>query len=106
MTLLPSRNTENALTVRETNQALRSQRRAELRLFDHSLGARFNAEADRIDSQAVADALAASLDEEMALLDYGVRRAGNSAAKAELVARKVELLANINNRRINRRFGA
>jgi hypothetical protein len=107
MSLLPDRITDsNALTPRETSRALRSQRRTELRLFEYSLGRRLAAEEDRVDAQAVADALRTSLDEELDFLDYGLRRAGDSPAKAELVARKLEQLAFINQRRIGRRFGA
>jgi hypothetical protein len=47
----------------------------------------------------------AALDEELDLLDYGLRRANGSLARAELVARKVEMLASINNRRVGQRFG-
>jgi|ERR1039458_4967950 hypothetical protein len=94
------------LPPRQLAQALRAQHRAELTVFRHGLAARVQAECDRIDSQAAGDALRTALDEEVDLLDYGLRRANGSLAKAELVARKVEMLANINNRRISRRFGA
>jgi hypothetical protein len=90
---------------RQVDQAVRALRNTELAIFRHGLTARYQAEADRLDAQAGAEALQASLAEELNLLDYGLRRAGGSAAKAELVARKVELLSSINNRRINRRFG-
>ncbi|MFZ1154802.1 MAG: hypothetical protein WAN93_07860 [Solirubrobacteraceae bacterium] len=53
----------------------------------------------------MADASRAGLEEELDLLDYGMARAGQSAAKVELVARHVERLSAINNRRISRRFG-
>ena len=47
-----------------------------------------------------------SLDEELNLLEWGLHRARDgSAAKNELVARKVNMLSTINNRRIARRFG-
>jgi hypothetical protein len=79
-------------------------RRAELTAFRHGLTAAVLAECDRQDAQAVAEACEASLDCELDLLDYGLRRANGSAAKAELVARKVERLAALNDRRITRRF--
>jgi hypothetical protein len=41
----------------------------------------------------------------MNLLDYGLSRAGTSAAKVELVGRHVQRMATINDRRIIRRFG-
>ena len=92
-------------TGRQLAKAQRAATAAELEIFRHALGARVRSEIDRLDSQAVADALEASMDVEFDLLDYGLRRAGGSAAKAAIVAGKVEMLNNINNRRIARRFG-
>jgi hypothetical protein len=85
--------------------ARRAQGSTELQIFRYALQARTRAEVDRLDSQAIADASRAALDEELALLDEGLARAGQSVAKTELVARHVERMATINNRRINRRFG-
>ncbi len=93
------------LTTRQLAKARRAQAGAELELFRYGLAARTRAEADRLDSQAVADASRTALELEIDLLDYGLARAGQSAAKLELVSRKVELLANANSRRIARRFG-
>jgi len=78
---------------------------AELEVYRHALESRVLAEIDRLDTQAIGDVSRAALDEEVNLLDYGLARAGQSAAKAALVARHVERLANINDRRISRRFG-
>jgi hypothetical protein len=86
-------------------RARRAQASAELRLFDHTLEVRLMAEKDRNHSQAAADASRAALDEELDLLDYGLGRAGSSAAAVELVASHVERLATINDRRIRRCFG-
>jgi hypothetical protein len=94
------------LTNRQLARARRAQLSTELTVFRHGLDARARAEMDAQDTQAVADASRIALDEELDLLDYGLSRAGQSAAKAELVARHVERLAVINNRRISRRFGA
>lgn len=96
----------DALAPRQLVQASRAQSRAALTVFRHALDARVVAECDQIDSQAAGDALQTALDVEVDLLDYGLRRANGSPAKVELVARKVEMLSNINNRRISRRFGA
>jgi hypothetical protein len=60
---------------------------------------------DMADTRAVADATRVALEEEIDLLDYGLRLAGSSAAKAELVARHVNRLSNIDNARLSRRFG-
>jgi uncharacterized protein YicC (UPF0701 family) len=93
------------LSPYQVRAAVRSQRKAELQVFRHGLRARMRAERDRIDSQAAADAMRTALEEELDLLDYGLQQARGSLAKAELVARKVELLASLNNSRITRRFG-
>ena len=107
MSLLPAPlNNDTGFTPRQVAKASRSQAKAELRLFSYALEARTRAEVDRLDSQAVADASRTALEEELDLLDYGLGRAGQSAAKAALVARHVERLSAINNRRITRRFGA
>jgi len=95
----------SALTPLGSVQAARTVRRAEMTAFRHGLQAAVRAERDRQDAQAVADACTTSLEWELDLLDYGLHRAGSSAAKAELVARKVERLAAINDSRITRRFG-
>lgn len=94
-----------SLSPRQLARASRAQAKAELTVFGHALQARAQSEMDRIDSQATSDAFQAALDEEIGLLDYGLARAGGSAVKVELVARKVESLSAINNRRLARRFG-
>ncbi len=93
------------LTPRQMAKARRAQTSTELAIFDHRLKARLRAEVDQLDGQALADASRASLEEELDLLDYGMARAGTSAARLDLVARHVERMATINNRRITRRFG-
>lgn len=108
MSLLPdviSSSPTDDVSPRQAQVAARAQRSTELAVFRHGLGARLRAECDRIDSQAAGDALRAALDEELDLLDYGLGRANGSLAKAELVARKVELFASMNNRRVAQRFG-
>jgi hypothetical protein len=62
-------------------------------------------EVDRQDTIALGDVLTTATDEELRFLNHGLALAGSSAAKVELVARKVEMFSNINNRRIARRFG-
>jgi phage FluMu protein gp41 len=96
---------DTGLTSRQATKAKRAQAGAELELFRYGLRARTRSEKDQLDSQAAADALGVALDEELRLLREGLAQAGQSAAGVELVARKVELLANIDNRRIARRFG-
>jgi hypothetical protein len=106
MSLLPAPlDDDTGLTSRQIAKARRAQASTELRLFGYALKARTRAEVDRLDSQAIADASRAAFDEEVDLLDYGLARAGGSAAKTALVARHVERMAAINDRRITRRFG-
>ena len=93
------------LTTRQMAKARRAQSAAELELFRYGLTARLRADMDRLDSQAITDASREALDLEIDLLDYGMARAGQSATKLELVRRRVELVSNINSRRIARRFG-
>jgi hypothetical protein len=95
----------DGLSSRQLDKARRAQASTELELFRYGLQAHTRAEVDRLDSQAIADASRAALDEEVDLLDYGLSRANGSAAKVALVARHVERLATINDRRITRRFG-
>jgi hypothetical protein len=107
MSMLPIRRADlSGPTQRQLDKAARAQARTELAIFRHGLTTRYLAETDRLDAQAAADALQSSLADELDLLDYGLRRAAGSAAKAELVSRKVEMLSSINNRRISRRLGA
>ena len=87
-------------------QARRAQRQAELTVFRHGLAAAVKAQCDIRDSQAIGEAARASLDEEIDLLEWGLYLANGSAAKRELVVRKVEMFSSLNNRRISRRFGA
>lgn len=90
---------------RQLIQASRAQERTELEIFRHGLAARFQAECDRADTEALSDVLTTALDEEVGLLKYGMAKAAGSAAAAELVSRKVDEFSNLNSRRINRRFG-
>jgi hypothetical protein len=77
-----------------------------LELHRYGLAARFRAQVDIYDSQALADANRAAVSEEMDLVDYGLSRAGTSAAKVEMTARAAQRMATINDRRIMRRFGS
>lgn len=104
-TLVPTRSGRLSLTPRQYRHVERDQRHAELAVYQHGLAAATQAAMDRLDAQAAADAVQASLEEELALLDYGLHRASGSAAKTELVARKVQLLSALNDCRITRHFG-
>jgi hypothetical protein len=90
---------------RQLVKASREQASSSLEVFRYGLSARAAAQMDQIDSQAVADVSLTAFEEECALLDRGLARVGPSATKAALLARHVERLATINDRRITRRFG-
>jgi hypothetical protein len=108
MSLLPVPHNDPAsgLSPRKLARAQRAQEDTELTIYQHGLRALVASECDRLDSQAVADAAQASLEVELDVLDYGMARAGQSAARINLVATRVELLSRINSRRLARRFGA
>jgi hypothetical protein len=91
-------------TKRQLARAHSAQLSTNLAVFRHGLEASARAEMDAQDSQAIADAARTALDEELALLRDGLNQAGQSAAAVELVSRKVELVANTNDRRLARRF--
>ncbi len=103
--LVPFDDGSGWLTSRQLARARRAQLSTDLAVFRHGLQAQAEAEMDRQDSQATEDALRAALEGEMRLLREGLAEAGQSAAAIELVALKVELLTNLDNRRIARRFG-
>ena len=103
--LVPFDDGSGWLTNRQLVRARRAQLSTDLAVFRHGLQAQAQADMDRQDTQALADALRTSMDEELSLLRDGLAAAGQSAAAIELVSRKVELLSSTNNRRAARRFG-
>jgi len=92
--------TTEQLAVAQSNEA-----NMVLEVHRHLLWSRALAEMERFDAQAAADARRASLEEEIKLLRDGLALAGQSVAAVELVARSVETLARIDERRFLRRFG-
>jgi len=95
----------NGLSPRQAIQVGRGRRKAALTLSKHGLKTALAVEIERLDTQAVADVVIAATEEELRVLDFGLSLANGSAAKAELVARKAQLLSDLNNWRIARRFG-
>lgn len=106
MSSLPARLTDDGFPPRQIVRAVQAQRRTELAVFEHSLEARYVAECERIDAQALGDVVRTSLEEEIDNLDWGLEQAAGSVAKAELVSRKIAMQSKINSARIARRFGA
>jgi len=89
---------------RQVAKAARAQERTELVVYEHHLYARYLAEVERIDAEALADVVKTALNEELDTLDYGLEKAAGSQAKAELVSRLVSLQSKIDGARIARRF--
>lgn len=108
MTFLPAPidDDPSGLSPRQRAVARKAQASSDLEVFRYGVGTRARTQIDQLDSQAVGDATRAALETEFDLLDYGLGQAGQSAAKAALVARHVERTAQINDRRLTRRFGA
>jgi hypothetical protein len=106
MSKLPARRDDRGMSPRQLDRAIRSQQEAELSIWEYRQELRYHAEADRIDTEALGSALEAALEAEMHLLDFGLRQAGGSAAKAALIPRKLEIFSSANNRRIGQRFVA
>jgi hypothetical protein len=102
---VPRDSQTGGLTRRQLEQAHRVEADTALELHRYKHGARFRAQVDIYDSEAVADANQAAACTEMDLLDWCLSRAGSSAAKIEVTARAAQRVALINDRRIMRRFG-
>jgi hypothetical protein len=103
--LVPRTTNSSQLTPLQRSQAMRSQRQAELTVFRHGLDAAVRTQCDIQDTLAVESAARAALNAEIGLLQWGCHQANNSLAALELVARKVQLLASLNDQRIARTFG-
>ncbi|MGA7966748.1 MAG: hypothetical protein WCB49_12855 [Gammaproteobacteria bacterium] len=102
---LPARRPIDPGGFRQVAKAVHAQERTELAVFEHHLQARYLAEVERIDAEALGDVIETALDEELSTLDYGMELAAGSAAKGELVSRLVSLQSKIDGARIARRFG-
>jgi hypothetical protein len=102
---VPRDSQTGGLTRRQLEQARKVEADTALELHRYKHGAHFKAQIDIYDSQALADANQAALSSEMDVLDYGLSRAGMSAAKIEMTARAAQRMGTINHRRIMRKFG-
>lgn len=80
-------------------------RRAERGLERYALRQTVAVEKARVDTRAVAAVVTTSLEEEFITYDYGMFLANGSAGKQELLARKLEMMSQLNNQLILRRFG-
>lgn len=103
--LVPSGSGMDGFSSRALEKATRAQESATLTVFEHTVKAQAIRDMDIADSHAVTDATRVALEEEIDLLDYGMRLAAGSPSKAEIVARHSNRLSNSNNRRLQARFG-
>jgi hypothetical protein len=102
---LPRRLGEDPNNGRKPRFLQRAEDRTELAVYLHGLEASRISQCDQIDSMALADAITTSTEEELRFIDHGRRLAGDDPAKLAVVASKAEILTNLDNRRIVRRFG-
>jgi hypothetical protein len=102
---LPDDGPNTGLSPHQFATAGSNEASALVEVHQHFLWSRTLAEMERLDAQAAGDGARADLDEELGLLHEGLARAGQSVAGIELVARKVQGLVTVNERRFMRRFG-
>jgi hypothetical protein len=81
------------------------RRRAEKAVLQHALKSWVADQKLAIDVQSLSNAIALATDEELGLLSYGLSRADGDPTKLAIVGRKLELLIQLNDRRIRREFG-
>lgn len=83
----------------------RAQQQIDLEVYEHSLVAWGETTKEQIDTLALAEAVRFAAEEEMTTYDELMLKAGNSRVKQELAIRKINMLSNIDNSRLQRRFG-
>lgn len=102
---LVPQDTSRALNPMQSKRLARDQRRAEIEIVRHGLQQWVQTQKDEIDTLATRQAITTALEEEIDLFDYGMTLVNGSETKQQLLARKLELFSQLNNRRITRRFG-
>lgn len=102
----PDNTLDTGLTAEQLALAQSQEANTVLEVHRQFLWSRALAETERLDALAAFDARHTCLESELTLLRDGLAMAGQSVAGVELVARSVELLARVNERRFLRRFGS
>lgn len=92
-------------TPNVVQRAARDTRKAELEIYRYQLNAAVLREKDIIDTDVLADVFSEATDSELRFLNEFRAKANGSAAALEIVAQKVQMLDDITNRRLVRRFG-
>jgi hypothetical protein len=93
------------LTPYQSAKTLRAQQRAAMKVILHSINVDASTAMECRECGAIGDVITTAAEAEMGFLDYGMARAGGSAAKLEVVARLANLQQNIDTGRILLKFG-
>jgi hypothetical protein len=101
---LPRRAEDFIPTSIQRRVVRKAEVQVQLDVYLHGLQASRRSLCDQIDAIALSDAVTTSLEEELRLIDHGRRLAGGDPAKLAILASKAELLTNLDNRRLARRF--
>jgi hypothetical protein len=81
------------------------RRRADRAVLQHAIKAWVADQKLTIDLRSASAAIEFATEEELNFLSYGLSRAGGDQTKLAIVVRKLELLAQLNDRRIRGEFG-
>lgn len=90
---------------RQIGKAVKAKEQTELAVYEHQLVVFYQREIERVDAEALGEAVRHAIEEEVGVLDFGLSLAGGSPAKAELVSRLVSLQSKIDTARIARHYG-
>ena len=102
---LPDRIRQQGSTTPTPLLAALTIRKAETEVFNYGVRASVTSAKERIDALAASDATRFCLGEELNVLAYGKDRAGDDPDAQAIVRRKVNGLADRNDRRLDRRYG-
>lgn len=105
--LLPSPTNELAnADPGNTTRGRKARNSTSLEVYCHGIGSAGRTQIAQQQLQAVKDVMKMALGNELEFLDEGLESANGSAAKAELVARKVSQFVSLDERIIAQNFGA
>jgi hypothetical protein len=87
-----------------SGRSARYQRRVQDEVYRYGVWAAGKLAMEEADAFCVGEAIRFSLNEELSLLEYGRTRAGSDPVACALVSRKLNDLADQNDRRLRRKF--
>lgn len=91
------------LSRRAERSVVRTFQKADVDLLNYRIAANVRAQKDQIDSVMLGQKHSAALAEELDFMQYGISKAGQSAAALEIVARHLNDFVDSNCRRIRNR---